>query len=84
MWLWLVTGFAAVAAVLALIAVRRLRRRLGDLSESYWELRYEYTRLRSQVARPSPDSPDDSPATESSPSTQVSYVPLSSLKRGEP
>ena len=38
----------------ALVSVRRLSRKLDALTQSYWELRYDYTRLRSQLARLDP------------------------------
>jgi hypothetical protein len=64
----------------ALASARRLSRRLDALNQSYWELRYDYTRLRSQVSRLDPEQvnePADAPAAPSS----VSFVPLSSIKK---
>ena len=34
----------------------RLARKLEALNQSYWELRYDFTRLRSQVARLDPET----------------------------
>lgn len=65
-------------AVVSLLVARGLRRRLEHLTQSYWELRYEYTRLRSQLARLDPDAP----AEAAPPEPPVSgFVPLSSLKK---
>ena len=75
---------AVVALALAVVAfsrVRRLSRRLDRLTESYWELRYEYTELRAGIARLESPVGDGEPKTPSPPSTPQNFVPLSSLKR---
>jgi hypothetical protein len=86
MGLWFIAGSGALAAVVALLGVRRLRRRLEDLNQAYWELRYEHTRLRAQVARldPGVSTPDPDAAAQLRSSPQVSYVSLSSLKAESP
>jgi len=68
--------------VVALSYGRRLSRRLDALSKSYWELRYDYTRLRSQVSRMDPEQADDAaePPQPAAPSS-VTFVPLSSMKK---
>jgi hypothetical protein len=74
-----------VAAVALLVAwaswarAARLARKLDALTQSYWELRYDYTRLRSQVARLDPEQaePEAPPAV----SGQVAFVPLASMKK---
>ena len=82
---WLLTGAAVLVAVGALIKVRRLARRLERLTESYWELRYEYGQLRARVTRleppvSEPGAPGINVAQE--PARPASnFVPLSSLKR---
>ena len=71
-----------LVAVGALSSARRLSRRLDAMTQSYWELRYEFTRLRSQVSRLDPEQPEQ--ATEPpapAPASQVAFVPLSSIKR---
>ena len=55
MVVWIVAGVAFVLALAALGAVRRSLRKIDALTQSYWELRYDYTRLRSQVARLDPE-----------------------------
>jgi hypothetical protein len=75
--------FAGVALLLALVAlgaVRRLSRRLDALNQSYWELRYDYTRLRSQVARLDPEQAESAPQQPPQPATG-SFVPLSSIRK---
>jgi hypothetical protein len=82
MLLWTIAIGGALVAIAALAAVRRLDRKLAHLSQSYWELRYEYTRLRSELRRLDPEHhAEDSrePARPGAP--DVSFVPLSSLKK---
>jgi hypothetical protein len=78
---WVVSGAALLLAFIALALVRRLARRCDVLTKSYWDLRYEYTRLRSQVARLDPgDAPPAEPAEEQS-LPSVSFVPLSTIRK---
>jgi hypothetical protein len=77
------TGIAVLGLLVALAALavaRRLSRKLEALTQSYWELRYDYTRLRSQLARLDPETAEQGPAAPAVP-TQVSFVPLSSIRR---
>ncbi|MDO8793796.1 MAG: hypothetical protein Q7J25_04160, partial [Vicinamibacterales bacterium] len=55
---WLLIGAALLLALGAFLRARRVARRLERLTESYWELRYEYGQLRARVTRLEP------PATE--------------------
>ena len=83
MVLWTLTVLALLAALAALLLIRRQARRLDSLNQSYWELRYDYTRLRSQVARLDPaDAPEPAPAAAAPPG--VTYVPLSSMRKKDP
>jgi hypothetical protein len=78
--LWTLTVLALLAAVAALLLIRRQARRLDALNQSYWELRYDYTRLRSQVARLDPgEVPEPEPTAATSPS--MTFVPLSSIRK---
>jgi len=77
---WLLTGAAALAAAAAFAKARRLSRRLERLTESYWELRYEYGQLRARVNRLDPEAPSG-PAEPPAPAGTTAFVPLSSLKR---
>jgi hypothetical protein len=80
--LWTLTVLALLAAVASLLFARRLGRRLDSVNQAYWELRYDYTRLRSQVARLDPgEAPEPEPAAVSSPS--MTFVPLSSIRKKE-
>ena len=82
MVLW---GFAVVGVLIACAAWARAgktARKLEALSQSYWELRYDYTRLRSQVARLDPESEQaTAEASPSQPTGQVAFVSLSSMKK---
>jgi hypothetical protein len=78
--LWTLTVLALLAALASLLLARRQARRLDSLNQSYWELRYDYTRLRSQLARLDPgDAPEPPPAAAASPS--MTFVPLSSIRK---
>ena len=80
MVLWSVAGIALLVALLSLALVRRLGRKLDALTQSYWELRYDYTRLRSVVSRLDPGE-EDPPAPPPAAAGQVTFVPLSSMKK---
>ncbi len=93
MAVWILAGVALLLALAALGAARRVSRKLDALNQSYWELRYDYTRLRSQVARLDPDTSSSgaedltagSPPA-SGPASQpagVTFVPLSSMRKKE-
>lgn len=79
MVLWAVCGVALLVAFVALAMVRRLDRRLAALTQSYWDLRYEYTRLRSTLARLDPEEASPAEAPPDPPS--VSFVPLSTIRK---
>ena len=84
MALWLLAAVSLLVAVAALTLARRLARKLQTLTQSYWELRYDYTRLRAQVARLDPGEPEEAaapPAPPAPPAQQVAFVPLSSMKK---
>jgi len=81
--LWVIAGLAFLVAAVALASTRRLSRRLDAMTQSYWELRYDFTRLRSQVSRLDPDQGEEAAAAEVTPAaaSTVSFVPLSSIKK---
>jgi hypothetical protein len=88
-FLRVVTGAALAVAVAALIATRRAAKRLAQLSEMYWELKYQHLELRKQMERVGgaepPAAPAASaatpPAANSSGPPSQSFVPLTSLRR---
>ena len=80
MLLWGAVVVALLLAVAAWIRAGRLARKLEALNQSYWELRYDFTRLRSQVNRLDPESEPAQPPPAAPPET-VAFVPLNSIKK---
>ena len=84
MLLWAVAVLGVLAACAAWARAGRIARKLEALNQSYWELRYDFTRLRSQVARLDPETEDAAATAEASPSQPqgtVAFVSLSSMKK---
>jgi hypothetical protein len=80
--LWGIAGIGLLLAIVAFASARRLSRKIDALTQSYWELRYDYTRLRSQVTRLEPPSgPEVEPAEPSAAAPSVSFVPLSTIRK---
>ena len=81
MVVWSVAGLGLLFALVALAWVRRLSRKLDALNQSYWELRYDYTRLRSQVSRLDPEQAETAELEPPAPPPSVSFVPLSAIRK---
>jgi hypothetical protein len=81
--LWILAASSLFIACVACAWARRVARRLEALTQSYWELRYDYTRLRSQVARLDPEQPERELPPPAAESASVSFVPLSSIRKKE-
>jgi hypothetical protein len=86
--LWLIAAAALVAAALAWRKARSTARRLEQLSQMYWELKYQHGELRVQLQRlTTPGAPEPGgrrdPAPEDPPAARPTdgFIPLSSLKR---
>lgn len=79
-WPSLLAGVALLIALWALARARRASRRLDQLQQSYWDLRYEHGRLRAQVKRLDPDEAE-AVAAPAAPDPATTFIPLSSLKR---
>lgn len=77
-WLWLLTAISWLIAVAALTTARRVSRRLAQLSEQYWELKYEHGELKARVKALAPTAEE---REASRPSVQQTFVPLTSIKR---
>ncbi len=67
----LVAVVSLVVALVALALVRRQGRRIAELTDMYWQLRYDHGELKSTVTPPAPDPP----------APPSSFVPLGSVKR---
>ena len=84
-WPSLLAGVALLIALWALTKARRATRRLDQLQQSYWDLRYEHGRLRAQVKRLDPDEAEavaePAAAEPAAPDPATTFIPLSSLKR---
>jgi hypothetical protein len=80
--LWLILIVAVLLAWASWARAARLARKLDALNQSYWELRYDFTRLRSQVARLDPGAPEhEEPAAPPAGAPTVAFVPLSSIRK---
>ena len=80
---WFIAGAALVVALVAWSQARRTAKRLAQLSEMYWELKYQQGELRLRVQRLTGEVPSPpAPAASGPPGQPVdSFVPLQSLKR---
>jgi hypothetical protein len=76
-WLWVATGTGWLLALGALATARRLSRRVGQLSEQYWHLKYEHGELKARVKSLAP-TPEEAAAAK--PAVQQTFVPLTSMK----
>ena len=82
MLLWFLAAGGALAAVVALLVARSLRRRLDRLTDAYWELRYQYTVLRADMARLDPEASREASQDQAqTPAPPGTFIPLSSLKK---
>jgi hypothetical protein len=77
----IIASASLLAALAAWRALRQTRRRLDELSQSYWQLRYELGELRVQLqGRTGSAAADGGAAPPRSPGGDT-FVPLTSLKR---
>jgi hypothetical protein len=67
MWMAALAAGGALVAVIAAARVAAMSRRFSALSQSHWELRFEFARLRARVAKldggSAGDTAADDPAT---------------------
>jgi hypothetical protein len=80
----LLSFVTAVSLLIALVALRQARRgarRLEQLTQMYWELKYQHGELRARLqdSRPSPPSSEETPAQVASAGS--AFIPLTALKR---
>jgi hypothetical protein len=76
---WFIAGAALVVALVAWSRARRTAKRLAQLSEMYWELKYQQGELRLRVQRMAGEAP--APTSQPVPPGQPgeAFVPLESL-----
>jgi hypothetical protein len=79
--LWLVTGASLLIALVALSQARRNAKRLDQLSQNYWELKYQNGELRVQLQQLTGESTPQQTTAPAAAQGRDSFVPLSSLKR---
>ena len=75
-WTWLVSAVALVMAGAGWAAARRASRAACQVTEMYWQLKYDHGELKTRVDALAP-RPGAEPRT--APGTQ--FVPLTSVKR---
>jgi hypothetical protein len=75
---WLIAGASLVVALVAWSQGRRTARRLAQLSEMYWELKYQQGELRVRLQRMEGDAPAPPPQAPAGQPGE-SFVPLASL-----
>ena len=82
MAVWFLIGLALAIGLSAWMRARGLARRLEQLTQQYWELRYQQSQLRADVKRLDPEAAPaaDAPAPRPDLEPQT-FIPLSSLKR---
>jgi hypothetical protein len=78
----IIASVSLLVSIGAWRALRVTRRRLDELSQSYWQLRYEVGELRVQLKgrNGGQNGAAESPAEPRPPSGET-FVPLASLKR---
>lgn len=76
-WLWVATVSGWLVAAAAIVMVRRVTRRLDQLTDQYWELKYDHGELKSRVKALAP-TPEEIAAA--APPVPQAFVPLSSIK----
>ena len=69
--LWVVTLAALAVATAAWIHARQTAQRLAQITEMYWQLKFDHGELKSKL----------DPAERVPPAPQQTFVPLSSIKK---
>ena len=73
MTLWVVAIAALVVALIAVITARRTARQLAEVTQMYWQLKFDHGELKAKVDPPQPVAPVP----------QQTFVPLSSVKKSQ-
>lgn len=69
--LWMVAVTALVVAVAALAQARRTARQLAQVTEMYWQLKFDHGELKAKL----------DPSAPVPPAPKQTFVPLSSIKK---
>ena len=72
MALWVVAVLALLVAVAALMQARRTARQLAQVTEMYWQLKFDHGELKAKVDPPTPAAPEP----------KATFVPLTRLRQG--
>jgi hypothetical protein len=87
--LWFISSAALLVALVAWRRARRATKRLEQLTQMYWELKYQHGELRVRLqhqdpgrsAVEEPAHPAPGPAARSSHGEVDAFIPLTALKR---
>jgi hypothetical protein len=80
-FLWVLTGAAVCMAFVAWRQARRTAKRLEQISQMYWELKYQHGELRVQLQRAAGELPAPQPPASPDAPAGGAFIPLASLKR---
>lgn len=69
--LWIVTVVALAVALAALGMARRTARQLAQITEMYWQLKFDHGELKAKVDPPAPAAAQP----------KATFVPLSAIKK---
>lgn len=69
--LWIVAMAALAVAVVAYAQARRTARQLAQITEMYWQLKFDHGELKARV----------DPSAPPAPKPKETFVPLAGLKR---
>ena len=72
MALWVVAVSALVVALAALVHARRTARQLAQVTEMYWQLKFDHGELKAKLDPPAPAAPE----------SKATFVPLTRLRQG--
>ena len=70
--LWIVTIAALLVALAAWATARRTRRQLAEVTQMYWQLKFDHGELKAKVDPPQPAAPEP----------RSTFVPLTRLRSG--
>ena len=69
--LWIVAALALLVALVALLHSRRIARQLAEVTQLYWQLKFDYGELKAKI----------DPAPPPVPQPRETFVPISSIKK---